>query len=118
MSLLIVDDHEGFRDFLCLMLAREGFDVVGAVADGEAALGAIESLRPDVALVDVQLPGIDGIDLAARLAGLGGAPRVILTSSREAADYGRRLELAPVLGFIRKHDLSGEALMAMIASAS
>ena len=67
-SVLIVDDHEDFRASASALLELQGFDVVAAVGDGEAALAAVERLRPDLVLLDVQLPGLDGFDVAERLA--------------------------------------------------
>jgi DNA-binding NarL/FixJ family response regulator len=113
-SLLIVDDHAAFRVFAQTLLSTQGFDVAGQAEDGESALEQIDRLRPDVVLLDVQLPGIDGIEVANRLSLHTAAPRVVLTSTREAADYGERLRLAPVMGFIPKHQLSGSALSALI----
>jgi DNA-binding NarL/FixJ family response regulator len=117
MTLLIVDDHEGFRSFAKLLLSTEGFDVTGDVGDGESALDAVRSLRPDVVLLDVQLPGIDGFEVASALAADPDAPTIVLTSSRSASDYGARLTDAPVRGFIPKQDLSGAALMAVLAGS-
>ena len=114
-TLLIVDDHASFRTFARSMLSAEGFDVTGEAADGESALLEIERLAPDVVLLDVQLPGIDGFEVAARLAQGAEPPKVVLTSSRDASDYGTRLSEAPVSGFIPKRDLSGEGLEALIA---
>src|SRR5438093_4400927 len=67
-SVLIVDDHEDFRASARALLELQGFEVVADVEDGEAALAAAELLRPDVVLLDVQLPGMDGFDVAERLA--------------------------------------------------
>jgi DNA-binding NarL/FixJ family response regulator len=114
MTVLIVDDHDGFRSFARVLLSEE-FEVTGDVADGEAALEAVRSLHPDVVLLDVQLPGIDGFEVARRLAAAPDAPSVVLTSSREASDYGSRLADAPVRGFIPKQDLSAAALAAVLA---
>src|SRR3954451_8588079 len=100
MSLLIVDDHPSFRGFISELLSAEGFDVAGEAEDGEAALEALDRLHPDVVLLDVQLPGLDGFDVAELLAARPHAPRVVLTSSRDAADYGARLTRSPVSGFI------------------
>lgn len=117
MSLLIVDDHPSFRGFIRELLSAEGFDVAGEAGDGESALEAVERLQPDVVLLDVQMPGMDGFDVAERLAARPDAPRVVLTSSRDAADYGARLTQSPVSGFIPKQELSGAALAAMVAVA-
>ena len=115
MTLLVVDDHEEFRSFArTLFTAENGFEVTGDTPDGESAVAAVESLHPDVVLLDVQLPGIDGFEVARRLAKLRDAPRVVMTSSRQASDYGSRLAEAPVRGFIPKQDLSPAALAAVL----
>jgi DNA-binding NarL/FixJ family response regulator len=117
-TLLIVDDHASFRSFARLLLAAEGFEVVGEAEDGESGLEAVETLRPDVVLLDVQLPGIDGFEVASRLAATGDGTVVVLTSSREASDYGSRLTSSPARGFIPKHELSGAALAALLPAAA
>lgn len=62
-TLLIVDDHEGFRSFVASMLDGDEFTVTGIAEDGETALEAVASLRPDLVLLDIQLPGLDGLGL-------------------------------------------------------
>jgi len=114
VTVLIVDDHEAFRESASALLEAEGFSVVGGVADGGGAVAAVERLRPAVVLVDVQLPDVDGFEVAERLALLPDPPAVVLISSREAAAYGRRLEAAPSRGFIAKRELSGAALAALV----
>ena len=66
-TILIVDDHPSFRASARMLLEAEGFDVIGEAEDGASALRAVEELRPDVVLLDVQLPDIDGLEVAARL---------------------------------------------------
>jgi DNA-binding NarL/FixJ family response regulator len=114
VTVLIVDDHDDFRRSATALLNAEGFDVVGGVADGEGALKAAARLRPDVVLLDVQLPGADGFEVAERLAETPDAPRVVLISSRDAAAYGTRVRSAPALGFLAKRELSGAALAALV----
>lgn len=114
LSLLIVDDHAGFRGFAHALFSAQGFDVAGEAADGESALVQVQRLRPDVVLLDVQLPGIDGFEVAWLLSRQVSPPRVVLTSSRQAADFGDRLRRAPVLGFIPKHELSGTTLTSLV----
>jgi DNA-binding NarL/FixJ family response regulator len=114
LSLLIVDDHAGFRGSASRLFSEHGFDVTGAAEDGESALEQVRRLCPDVVLLDVQLRGIDGFEVAVSLSRQMFAPRVVLTSSRGARDYGERLRRAPVLGLIPKHELSGPALAAMV----
>lgn len=117
-SLLIVDDHASFRGFAHSMLSAEGFDVTGEASGGEEALAEVERLHPDVVLLDVQLPGMDGFEIAERLSLRTFPPRVVLTSSREAGEYGERLRTSPADGFIPKHELSGAALAAVLAQAA
>ena len=105
-TVLIVDDHARFRATARKWLASRGFDVVGEVADGGDALEAAARLRPDVVLLDVQLPDIDGFEIAARLRSDGHCPAVILTSSRDAAEFGDLVARSRARGFIPKAELS------------
>ncbi len=114
-TLLIVDDHEGLRSFARTLLGAEGFNVVGEAANGEAALAAVQELHPDVVLLDIGLPGIDGFEVAQCLAKEPGAPSLVLTSSRHASAYGRRMADSPARGFLPKQELSGAAVAAIIA---
>lgn len=109
-SVLIVDDHAEFRRIARALLEAEGFEVVGEAADGASALIGAARLHPRLVLLDVQLPDLDGFEVAARLAGSSDAPAVILTSTRAASSYRRRLASSPVLGFISKADLSAKTL--------
>jgi DNA-binding NarL/FixJ family response regulator len=113
-TVLIVDDHPSFRASARMLLESEGFDVIGEAEDGASALRAVEELRPDVVLLDVQLPDIDGIEVAARLSENGSGPAIVLTSSRDLADLGLVRERSPVRGFIPKAELSGAALEALL----
>jgi len=114
-TVLIVDDHEAFRESATALLEAEGFDVVGQAADGPEAVAEVERLQPEVVLLDIQLPDLDGFAVAERLAALPQAPRVVLISSREATAYGQRLGAAAARGFITKRELSGRALAALVS---
>jgi DNA-binding NarL/FixJ family response regulator len=114
-TVVIVDDHAGFRSSARALLEAEGFDVVGEVADGMSALAAVGLLRPRIVLLDVQLPDIDGFEVAERLAEAGDPPAVVLVSTRGAYAYRRRLARSPVRGFISKSELSGHALAALVS---
>lgn len=81
-TLLIVDDHEEYRRSASALLEAEGFAVVGVAADGAAAIEAIQRLRPQVVLLDIQLPDVDGLQLAGRLAAGPKPPQVVLISRR------------------------------------
>ncbi len=112
-TVLIVDDHEGFRTRARVVLEAAGFDVIGEVADGESAIEASDRLHPDVVLLDVRLPDIDGFEVAARLGARNNGARVVLISSRDASDYGGRIARAAA-PFIPKAELSGPTLRAAL----
>jgi DNA-binding NarL/FixJ family response regulator len=114
-TVLIVDDHDGFRASARRLLEADGFDVIGEAADGLEALDACTVLRPQIVLLDVQLPGADGFLVAEQLARRPDPPAVVLISSRDAATYGPRLIQTSARGFLTKADLSGKALTAIIA---
>jgi len=109
-TVLIVDDHAGFRGIARRLLEADGYTVVGEADDARSALAAAEALLPELVLVDVMLPDADGFAVAERLATIADGPVVVLTSSREAADFGARLAVSPARGFIHKDQLSGAAL--------
>jgi DNA-binding NarL/FixJ family response regulator len=111
-TVLIVDDHAPFRTAARALLEASGFDVVGEAGDGRAAIAAAGALRPEVVLLDVRLPDIDGFAVAERLADEGLTPSIVLTSSRSMTSFRRRLASNPAWSFIPKSELSGEALAA------
>jgi DNA-binding NarL/FixJ family response regulator len=113
-TVLIVDDHAGFRSWTRSLLETEGFQVVGETADGASAVTAARDLRPDLVLLDVMLPDTTGFVVARRLAALREPPVVILISSREASDYGDVIGHSAAAGFICKPDLTGSRLRDLI----
>jgi DNA-binding NarL/FixJ family response regulator len=106
-TVLIVDDHDQFRARARKLLERSGYCVVGEAADGAEAIAQARELAPDVVLLDVQLPGRDGFAVAEEI-GLG--PKIVLISTREAADYGSRMQHTVAVGFIHKPKLTPAAL--------
>jgi DNA-binding NarL/FixJ family response regulator len=114
-TVLIVDDHAGFRRSARETLEAAGFDVVGEAGDGTAAVSAAAVLRPDVVVLDVQLPDMSGFAVCVALrAANGAAPAIVLVSSREAEEYGPLIDESGARGFVHKADLSGEALAAVL----
>ncbi len=113
-TVLIVDDHPSFRAAARLLLEAEGYAVVGEAADGASALRAAAELEPELVLLDVNLPDLDGFAVAERLTADGGGPAVVLCSSRDAADFGDRVGRSGARGFVAKADLSGDALRELV----
>jgi DNA-binding NarL/FixJ family response regulator len=113
MRVLIVD-HPSFRASARRLLAAEGFDVVGEAEDGASALAEAARLLPELVLLDVQLPDIDGFEVASRLTRGGGGPAVVLTSSRDGSDFGPLVAASGAAGFVPKGDLTGDALHAIV----
>lgn len=112
--MLIVDDHASFRAIARAALS-ERFRVVGEAADGAEAVARVIELRPDVVLVDVGLPGLDGFGVAATLAALDDPPQVVLISSRDRRDLEPLIRDSPVRGFIAKERLSDTSLGELLA---
>src|SRR3954454_14755461 len=109
-TVLIVDDHPAFRAAARRLLELEGYDVVGEAEDGLSALAAARTLRPDFILLDVQLPDLDGFEVAEQLSGDENPPAVVLTSSRDRSDYGPCLASSPACGFLPKAELSAAGI--------
>lgn len=110
-TVLIVDDHPSFRSVARMLLESEGYRVVGEAPDGEAALALARELAPDVVLLDLGLPGIDGLEVARRLEP---GPAIVLVSSRDARDIGPLSD--GVKGFIAKGELSGDTLRSVLSA--
>jgi CheY-like chemotaxis protein len=110
LRVVLVDDDDRFRAVARRALVADGVDVVAEVDDGDAAVGAVAQWRPDVVLLDIMLPGIDGMEVARRLRAEGGGPVVILISTRDVA-YGRRVAAGLAAGFLPKDELSLEAIL-------
>ena len=113
---LIVDDNSAFRAAARQLLERGRFVVVAEAGDGAAGLRAAKERTPDLAIVDVQLPDLDGFDVAERLCALESAPKVILTSSLDGTDFGALVASSPALGFIPKAELSASAIEALLTA--
>jgi DNA-binding NarL/FixJ family response regulator len=113
-TVLIVDDHAPFRRSARMLLEAEGFDVVGEATDGGSAVEQAAALAPDLVLLDVHLPDIDGFEVATRVIGAGSAPAVILISSRDSVDLEPRLQASGARGFVSKADLSGDSVRALL----
>jgi DNA-binding NarL/FixJ family response regulator len=109
-TVLIVDDHAGFRRRVRAVLQDEGYDVVGEAPDGETAIRLAADLCPDVVLLDVVLPGLDGFETCERLLPGGVGPVVVLTSTHDPSAFRARIAASRARGFLPKAEISGSAL--------
>jgi two-component system, NarL family, nitrate/nitrite response regulator NarL len=117
---LIVDDSPRFAQAATELLMDEGVDVVGWAASGDEAVGLARELRPDLALVDIELGAESGLEVAGRVcAADDGAlvPAVILISTHAREEFAELIALSPALGFLAKSDLSADAITALLSSA-
>ena len=113
-TVLIVDDHPSFLATARLVLETDGFDVVGVASDGETAVAETLRLAPDVVLLDVRLPDIDGFEVTARLREAGAQTTIVLTSSRDRTHYEPLIAESGADGFVSKLDLTADAVRALI----
>ena len=114
---LIVDDNADFLAAARALLEREGISVVGVATSGEDALERLDELRPDVALIDVDLGDETGFEVARRFADRGdGAPRVVLISTYAELDVADLVLASPAVGFVSKSQLSGQRIRDVLAN--
>lgn len=111
---VIVDDHDVFRDQVRRLLEADGFEVVGDAASAARGVEIVGDELPDLVLLDVMLPDAMGFDVVPTLRAIGSFA-IVLTSSRDRSDYGSRIESSGADGFIPKDELSGPGLRAFVA---
>ena len=112
---LIVDDNPDFRSAARRLLERHGFVVVAEAETGVGGIERAQEHRPDLVLVDVQLPDVDGFEVAERLSRLDTPVDVILTSSLGGTDFGALVAHSSALGFVPKAELSASAIEALLS---
>ena len=116
IKVAIVEDDQDVRDGMAFLFRQSPeLRCVAACASAEQALQTLPKLSPDVVLLDIQLPGMDGFAVAERLARVGDPPAVLLISTRDVSSYRRRLARSPARGFISKSELSGDAVSALVS---
>ncbi len=114
---LIIDDHAGFRASARKLLHQQGFEVVGEAGDAASGIEAVHDLHPDIVLMDIQLPDLNGVQASARIAALNGGSAVILISTHDLDDAKSALAESAARGFIPKSELDGAAIRALVASS-
>jgi DNA-binding NarL/FixJ family response regulator len=114
-TILIVDDHPSFLAAARFLLETEGLDIVGVATDGESAVRETLRFSPEIVLLDISLPDMDGFEVASRLRAAGVSSAIVFTSSRDGSDFGSLIVDSGASGFIAKAELSGEALRALVA---
>jgi two-component system nitrate/nitrite response regulator NarL len=107
---LVVDDHPSFRRSASALLTAEGYEVVAEAEDGASAVALASEVGPDLVLLDIQLPDLDGFAVAERLLASDPELEIVLVSSRDRSSYGSLIEASGARGFLSKGDLSGAAL--------
>ncbi len=113
---MIVDDHPSFRAMARLALEADGLVVVGTAADGASGVAEVLRLAPDIVLLDVGLPDIDGFEVASRLREAASPAAIVLASSRDKSDFGTLVAESGARGLIEKSLLSGEAVRALVTA--
>jgi DNA-binding NarL/FixJ family response regulator len=113
---VIVDDNPGFLDAAANFLDHHGLTVVGVASTIAEALSCVTQLRPDVAVVDINLGDESGFDLAEQLAGGAASPPVILTSTHSEQEFADLIAVSPAIGFVPKGQLSPDAMRRLLAA--
>ena len=113
-TVVIVDDNDAFRTQARLLLTYDGYDVIGEAGNGTAGLEAVRRLRPNIALLDAQLPDVDGFSVACDVRDDVRQTAVVIISTRDATDYGSAVSTCGARGFIAKSELCGDALRAVL----
>ena len=110
----LVEDHELVRTGLRMLIEAEAdLCVIGEAADGVAALEAIGTLRPDVAIVDLSMPRMNGVELSAKLRALPAPPRILTLTANEDPAYLRQLFQIGIGGYLHKRSAADELIHAI-----
>lgn len=114
---VIVDDQAAFRSAARFVVdMSDGFEVVGEAETGEDALAMVASLDPDLVLMDVNLPGIDGLEATRRIVATGSPARILVLSTYSASEYEAAAHDAGAIGFVAKDDFGPEVLDAAFST--
>ncbi|MDU0312900.1 response regulator transcription factor [Phycicoccus sp. M110.8] len=114
---LLVDDQDLVRTGLRMILELGGVEVVGEAADGASAVEAVAALQPDVVLMDVRMPGVDGVEATRRITAAGGASRVLVLTTFDLDEHVADALRAGAVGFLLK-DVTAERLVDAVRRAA
>ena len=119
MQVLICDDQEAFRSAACEVVnAAQGFEVVGLVETGEESVMAAGRLHPDLVLMDIHLPGIDGLEASRRIRAADPRVEVLLLSTYDPEEFSARIAASGAMAFISKAAFGPDVLMEAWARGS
>src|SRR6267142_2509374 len=114
ISVIVAEDYEPFRRFLCSTLAKDSaLQVVAEVHDGLEAVRRAEELRPDLILLDIGLPTLNGIEVARRIRELVPESKILFVSQESSADVVQAALAAGARGYVVKTDAGSELLIAV-----
>lgn len=114
IKVFIADDHKILRESLIILLSRdENIEVIGEAADGQEAFNKIYSLRPDVAVLDISLPGLNGLDLAAKMQQEIPEVKVVILTMHKSEDFVARALFAGVKGYVLKENALEELIQSI-----
>jgi CheY-like chemotaxis protein len=116
---VIVDDNRAFLRAATALLEQEGLRVLGVASTGDEAIERAADLKPDVMLVDIDLDGTSGFDVARRLAGSSGLHHgyLIMISAHDGDDFAELIEAGPAIGFVGKPTLTAQAIEELVRQA-
>jgi DNA-binding NarL/FixJ family response regulator len=100
------------------LLASQGLTVVGVASSAAQALQLVAELQPDVTLVDIDLGGESGLDVARRLSAVPAPPPIILISTHDEQDFAGLIAASPAIGFVSKMDLSAVAIRSLLGDVA
>jgi DNA-binding NarL/FixJ family response regulator len=115
--ILLADDHKEIRDRAVRLLEPE-FEVVGAVADGNALVQASAQLKPDVCIIDISMPYLNGIEAAIKLRESGSKARIVFLTVNEDADFVRAALRTGALGYVVKSRMASDLCSAINGAIS
>lgn len=119
VTVLIVDDQDTFRATARMVVDfTDGFEVIGEARDGDDAVQRFAELSPDLVLMDIMMPGMDGIEATRQICATSPGARIILLSTYDADEYQERALDAGAIAFVSKSDFGPVSLLEIWATAS